>query len=639
METRQIHVRDLSTVTGIQQFEHEVQSIYFLGLEDFVGTIYLSIESEEYSNEAIPLTSNTFIIGQPMTKFNTTFTCQIYGVLNDGEKIQLSKRFRLIVDKSNTIQGESSEYPIDPNFENSIIEFVTEQKSELNTYTDAQKSEIEATGEAVIATIPSDYSTLTNEVSDLKSAITQLNDVVQPLTIEATEALAYYPFAPENGDTVVIKSKNDTEYAGTWSALFYTSDKSTLLQQANVTTSQTTKEINITASGIAYFRPNINFSGDVFVSALTGNSLLEQVEKNANDIATNSTAIAENAKDIADIKEGNNNLYDGITLISGRVYAGIYSDAITTFHCTDYLPVIPGNTYAIYGGYIDSNYSNYYDKNKVYKGSLPLENLVNTSPYTQSNNCLIFTAPSDAYYVRLNYLNSDLIDGDTLRPEWYFRDITGKKLANKRVLVIGDSISTDVYGNYKKWVTNLLDNGVLSTGFTKNNSKHATGYVATYASQANTTFIERLTALGDLSGYDLIITFGGINDWIQSIDFDAFKTAVDTYYSYLIENATQARIAVLTPLHTSLYGTNNSAGKAQKDYDDYIKSVANDYAFPCLNLTDESGFCPDKSTSFRDMWTLLPSGASAHDGVHPNADWEKKYLSPQIEQFLMGLVS
>lgn len=160
METRQIHVRDLSTVTGIQQYEHEVQSIYFLGLEDFVGTIYLSMESDEYSNEAVPLTSNTFIIGQPMTIYNTTYTCQIYGVLDDGEKIQLSKRFRLIVYKSNNIQGDSEEYPIDPNFENSIIEFVNEQKAEIDTYTDAQKSEIEATGEAVIASIPSDYTAL-----------------------------------------------------------------------------------------------------------------------------------------------------------------------------------------------------------------------------------------------------------------------------------------------------------------------------------------------------------------------------------------------------------------------------------------------------------------------------------------------
>lgn len=177
METRQIHVRDLSTVTGIQQYEHEVQSIYFLGLEDFVGTIYLSMESDEYSNEAVPLTSNTFIIGQPMTIYNTTYTCQIYGVLDDGEKIQLSKRFRLIVYKSNNIQGDSEEYPIDPNFTNGIIEFVNEQKAEIDTYTDAQKSEIEATGDAVIASIPSDYTALNNRVTALENQSAELPSI------------------------------------------------------------------------------------------------------------------------------------------------------------------------------------------------------------------------------------------------------------------------------------------------------------------------------------------------------------------------------------------------------------------------------------------------------------------------------
>lgn len=160
MDTRKIHVRALSTISGIMQFEHEVQNIYFLGLEDFEGEVFISIESEEYSNEAVPLANNTFIIGQPMTIYNTTYTCQIYGVLNDGEKIQLSKRFRLIVDKSNDIQGDSEEYPVDPNFENSIIEFVNEQKSGIATYTDDKIDAIQATGDAVIASIPSDYSTL-----------------------------------------------------------------------------------------------------------------------------------------------------------------------------------------------------------------------------------------------------------------------------------------------------------------------------------------------------------------------------------------------------------------------------------------------------------------------------------------------
>ena len=150
METRQMHVRDLSTVTGIQQYEHCVQSIFFLGLEDFVGTIYLSLESDKFS-ENVALTNNTFIIGQPMTKFNVTYTCQIYGIVGTGEKIQLSKQFRMVVYKSNNISGEAGEYPIDPNLVNGIDQYVTEKESQIDDYV-----------EQVIESIPSDYTELSD---------------------------------------------------------------------------------------------------------------------------------------------------------------------------------------------------------------------------------------------------------------------------------------------------------------------------------------------------------------------------------------------------------------------------------------------------------------------------------------------
>lgn len=160
METRQLHVRDLSTVTGIQQYEHCVQSIFFLGLEDFEGSIYLSIESDEF-NEDIALTNNTFIIGQPMTKFNTTYTCQIYGIVGTGTKIQLSKQFRMKIDKSNSISGEAGEYPIDPNLVNGINEYIEYYITEVSD------------------SIPPDYSALVSRVTTLESNALKLVRLTQ----------------------------------------------------------------------------------------------------------------------------------------------------------------------------------------------------------------------------------------------------------------------------------------------------------------------------------------------------------------------------------------------------------------------------------------------------------------------------
>ena len=211
-------------------------------------------------------------------------------------------------------------------------------------------------------------------------------------------------------------------------------------------------------------------------------------------------------------------------------------------------------------------------------------------------------------------------------------------LTNKKVLVMGDSISTDAYGNYKKWVTNLIDDGFLDAENVTNNSYHATGFVATYSeggSVVRDNFVNRIKSVSDKSSYDMVVTFGGINDYIGGIDFDTFKTAVDTYFEYLIKNFTQARICVFTPLRTyNIY--KNTAGHYQTEYADYIREVAKSYCLPILDLTVESGFCPFID-EFRAMWTLTPSGYSTPDGVHPTAEYSEKYLAPMIADYLLGV--
>ena len=215
---------------------------------------------------------------------------------------------------------------------------------------------------------------------------------------------------------------------------------------------------------------------------------------------------------------------------------------------------------------------------------------------------------------------------------------TGASLAEKKVLIIGDSISTDAYGNYKKWVTNLIENGFFDGTRVTNNSYHATGFVATYSEGGvvrSDTFENRLQAITEKSTYDLVITFGGINDYIQGIDFDTFKTAVDSYFLYLIKNFITARIVVFSPLRTyNVY--KNTAGHYQTEYADYIREVAKSYCLPVLDLTMESGFCPFID-EFKAMWTLTPSGYSTPDGVHPTAEYSEKYLAPMIADYLLSI--
>ena len=372
----------------------------------------------------------------------------------------------------------------------------------------------------------------------------------------------------------------------------------------------------------------------------------------ANSVSKDVEILQETIEPFKDVKLGNL-MPDLSEWIDGRVFSGDYSSAITSVKCTDFIPVTGGETYYIYGGFISQEYFGVYDqyKSKITSG------WSFTSLTTDGNNKsrAAITLPSSARYIRIDLLKAEISKfpenayigtvPNCLPKKIDLTDYVPRlkgngTLADKKILVVGDSISTDYYGDYKKWVTYLCENGFFSSGFVTNDSYHATGYVATYnegGSVARDNFLNRVSAM-DLSGYDLIVTFGGINDWIQSIDFDDFKDAVDDYYAYLIENATQARIAVLTPLKTFNYGATNIGGKTQKDFADYIKEVANEYSLPVLNLTDESGFCPNKSSTFSNMWSYLPAGSSTHDGVHPNTDWEKKYLTPQIAWFLAGLI-
>lgn len=215
----------------------------------------------------------------------------------------------------------------------------------------------------------------------------------------------------------------------------------------------------------------------------------------------------------------------------------------------------------------------------------------------------------------------------------------------EKVLVLGDSISTDYYGSYTKWVTMLIEEGFFPSS-TTNDSIHATGFVAEYTAEGNVdnNFIHRIEAVEDKDSYDLVVIFGGINDYIQAVPMGEsggdkaaqFIPAVDYFFDYVVENFPQARIVVLSPLRTyNVYA--NTEGHFQTEYADYIRQAAKKYCLPILNLTEESGFCPFHDT-FKNMWTLIPNGYEEADGVHPNEEYQKKFLAPMIRNFLQRFV-
>ena len=221
-------------------------------------------------------------------------------------------------------------------------------------------------------------------------------------------------------------------------------------------------------------------------------------------------------------------------------------------------------------------------------------------------------------------------------------------MADKKVLIIGDSISTGNtstginYGDYEKWVDKLIEQGFFSADNVTNDSIHATGFVSSLSGDGTDCFLPRLQAVQNPEDYDIVIVFGGINDFIraslQNITFDAFTAAVDAFFEYLANTFINARICVLRPLRTS--NTDSAYGKHQQDYSTYIGDVAKSYCLPVLNLTEESGFYP-WIAAFKNRWTFTGwtgGDGTTGDGVHPNEEWEETRLAPMIKAFLKGLI-
>lgn len=250
------------------------------------------------------------------------------------------------------------------------------------------------------------------------------------------------------------------------------------------------------------------------------------------------------------------------------------------------------------------------------------------------------------------------LSGQITKAEHDIAVLKNTSAPDSKVLVIGDSISTGTsstttgggaggasYGAYDKWVDVLIAGGFFKKENVKNNSFLGTGFVRRMqpSDVGGTTninnFVDRIKAIENPSEYDLVVLFGGVNDFLGEdhetdtyyggVPLDTFKAAVDEFFDYLFNNFTQARLAVILPLKCSR--NTNGIGVNFTDYVDYIKTTAKVYSLPVLDLYNESGFVPT-NTNFNAMW------CHNSDKLHPNNAYQTKYLAPMIEKFLNGLV-
>lgn len=304
----------------------------------------------------------------------------------------------------------------------------------------------------------------------------------------------------------------------------------------------------------------------------------------------------------------------------------------------------------------------FFDESKEYiHGSGTINNSTGDATNT------IYNIPSNAKYVIPSFLVAKktqkymLTFEETMYGYDEFNRITvpydltiyklrASKWEGKKVLVIGDSISTSNYRGlqengqnnpmWKKWDDILADR--LGFEMTKD-AISSSGFIV----QPNTTTVgkdsicNRVDNYPSDGNYDMIIIFAGINDFLQGIPVGTvtgdktanFISAVDYSVKTLIERFPKARLVAMLPLPIGMFSE-----FSQNDTSEYVNALIDRYDYygvPYLDLAHNSGFRPHIQ-SFKDMFTLRGGSSSnpAYDGLHPNQDWDNNYLVPMVEDFI-----
>lgn len=516
--------------------------------------------------------------------------------------------------------------------------------------------------------IPSDYSQLSTDVSSLKQKTVNLKTdtdeyIIKRIRGSATTSKALslvlrYNCPINKGDKVSVKSKYDGNNIQTYDIRFY--DISGNIHVIAIEVPIDKEYIFVAEKDyyeISLYTSITNpIEGKKFETVVSVDGVV------LNDIHDLQVKQDVQNTELIDAKDRISNKYDkesvnildvtnAIENKSINADTGAAVDNLTGYWlASDFLYLKPNTKYycsgifmkGIYAFYTDANENAFVknpDKVKVYGDSSSnyTNGYIETGDSALYFRCSISTSQKDSAYIS-EFVNAYTPHRAMSLDDFIAMTAESNKLKDKKILVIGDSISTDYYGSYPKWVTVLMNQHYLPLD-TINNSIHATGFVAD-AGTAGNDFLSRLKAVENKSSFDLVIVFGGINDYSlykkeETISY-TFTTAVDSFFEYLINNYVNARFGVIKPMLCNRPGGADDADKIRL-YADYIANTAKKYAIPVLNMTDESGFNPF-ITQIYERWSLLPDGQELHDGIHPNEEFECKFMAPQISHFIDGLI-
>ena len=194
-------------------------------------------------------------------------------------------------------------------------------------------------------------------------------------------------------------------------------------------------------------------------------------------------------------------------------------------------------------------------------------------------------------------------------------------ISNKKVYFIGDSITeghgasslkdTSYVALFQKAYPNaeIINYGVGGTRIAK---KKTPSNIPIYDRDFN------LRSLEMKDGADLVVVFGGVNDYLHGdavlgvlgdTDEYTFYGATRSLYEKLLNKYPTSRILIMTPLHCEFEEKPNAQGNVLKEFVTAIRETAELFSFPVLDLHAISGINPNFGRMKADF---MP------DGIHPN---------------------
>ena len=313
-------------------------------------------------------------------------------------------------------------------------------------------------------------------------------------------------------------------------------------------------------------------------------------------------------------------------------------DSPNYFSLDGLIPVKEGETYTLYVAYarvviFDSNLT------------------VIDSKYADGNY-IVFTIPAEGAFLSCFWQNNKTIVGlykgdrsgiDFITSNVFIGNMTTINLLNWSA--VGDSVTDkNTLKNEESGTRNYVDFIQWSTGLNVTNlGKGGTGYMADNDHQQS--FVDRIPQIPTNS--NIITCFGSFNDaskakghigTISDNTKDTLYGCLNLFITGVQSRCPDAIIGLITPTPWSTYNNVNGDSEFADQYVEAIINIAKKYGLPVLDLYHTSGLRPWDSV-FKEKYFRDDTGDGIAEGVHPLQETHRKYISPQIENFIKSILS